>query len=841
MKKSLTVILSILLLLLSLPISTSAAGPYQITVAAVENGEILVNGSHENNSSVTVEEGSNAAIVVRPNVGYEIDSVTVGATTYSTDEEIGSRLGNFQRDIVVNSDISVSATFRQVLHTVTTNVGPNGTLSPMNPQVDHDQDVTFTITPNPGYTIRSLSVDGHPENVNENNQFTLHNVQNDRTLSVEFVENITHTITTVVGINGTITPMNPKVGHSGDVTFTITPDAGYVIDELWVDGRPELVDESGQFTVFHVERSMNLEVSFMKTSTYTITVPKPENGNIQIMGKEGYVPANGTTLTSNTHDIESFYIFPDDGFHTPANYAGGYKLARVYMVDDTGAEMDAVIDVYYDEMEGKLRADIETQSDYTLLFEFERRMPGGVTEYYEPVVILNSETGTWEAVKSAVRREYGLRGIYLWDDDVSAHIAPIFKEQTSGNGITYKYGEVYVRHPLFSSSYLPVPVYVVDDVTNIVFRSQSKLYISKASDPISNDAVFEMQDTSNEASTWIGGVFATSLMPFSEASGSSFENLSFVTGHPMWGYYSTSSFYGGQFHVVNNAGEPENQLNLFPFTIIKENALCMSVRATSESGTQEAFTWELDTYPHVTSGDATQEVFFGNDRVILEKPRGDIGDITSMKVASSNSPGYTFKNNSDGTVTIDFLSNFYDRVTVPLTIVKKNGEAVVRNLIIHRVGVDIQAHNARDGNPSTSRTVFHGTQYGNLVDFADGNGFKITASYFIPDYSDKRPYGLYVTREYSDGRIETEIVTQPMSNPHPATTGIFDRIKKAFMYNDGSSGGANVVDYLIYAGSNLASAPIEVSVLVLKNAPTVAGTFGGVNYGSGTGVKWTKP
>ena len=59
-------------------------------------------------------------------------------------------------------------------------------------------------------------------------------------------------------------------------------------------------------------------------------------------------------MTSNTRDIESFYIFPDDGYHTPANEPGGYKLARVYMVDDTGAEMDAVIDVYDDEMEGRL-------------------------------------------------------------------------------------------------------------------------------------------------------------------------------------------------------------------------------------------------------------------------------------------------------------------------------------------------------------------------------------------------------------------------------------------------------------------------------------------------------
>jgi hypothetical protein len=200
-----------------------------------------------------------------------------------------------------------------------------------------------------------------------------------------------------------------------------------------------------------------------------------------------------------------------------------------------------------------------------------------------------------------------------------------------------------------------------------------------------------------------------------------------------------------------------------------------------------------------------------------------------------------YTNNPDGTVTIDFVSDYYDTVTVPLTIVKQSGGTVNRNLIIHRVGVDIQVHDAADGNPSPTRTVFHGTQYGNLVNFADGNMYKITASYFIPDYGDNRPYGLYVTRKYADGRIETQIITQPMASPNPAQAENFDPVKKIYVYNDGSRGMANAADYLIYSGTNAASAPVEISVLVLKSAPAVGSTFGGVDYGSGTGVKWTKP
>ena len=813
-----------------------------ITVAAVENGEILINGSGENGTTVTVDQGSEADVAIRPSTGYEIDSITIGATTYSTDGEIGDRSGEFCRTVTVNDNISVSAEFRLAPHTITTNVGPNGALSPMNPQVSHGGDVTFTITPNPGYSIRSLSVDGNPESVDEHNQITLYNVQNDRTLSVDFAEDITYTITTVAGPNGSVTPENPEVAAGSDVTFTITPDPGYIIDELRVDGFPEMVDESGEFTVFNVQRDMTLEVTFMQPASHTITIPKPVNGNIQIVGEDGYIPADGITLTSYTRDVVSFFIFPDDGYHTPTNYSGGYKLTRVYMVDETGAEIEGMIDVYYDETEGRIRADIETQSDYTLQCEFEIRMRGGVDDFYEDIVVLNSEIGTLEALKNAIRREYGLRGIYLWPDDVLMNEMPTFHELTSQNGIDYKFTTVPLRDPEFPTRDLYIDVYVVDNVTNIVFkRHGASVYITDASDPFSSNAMFEMQGYTSVGNMNIIGVYDPMLMPLSEEANSAFKNFTLIPGHSLWTYYTVKPFYAAQFHVVNKAREPENQLNLYPFTIIQENALCMSVQATSESGTQETFEWELNTYPHVTLGDSTHEVFFGNDRVILEKPAGGIGDIASMTVAASDSPGYTFINNSDGTITVDFQSDFYDKVTVPLTIEKQSGGTVQRNLIIHRVGVDIQVHDAEDGNPSSTRTVFHGTQYGNLVDFSDGKKYIITASYYIPDYGDERPFGLYVTLKYSNGWITMLGLIDPLASPHPGQAEWFDPAKKIYRYNDGEHGMANVVDYLIFSCPDAASAPVEVSVLVLKNRPVAGSTFGGVEYGSGSGVTWTKP
>lgn len=799
-----------------------------ITVASVANGEILVNGMGESGSTVTVNEGSEADIAIRPGTGYEISSVTIGAMTYSLDGEIGDRTGEFSRTVTVNNNISVSAVFRSARHTITTNVGPNGTLSPMNPMVNHGSDQTFTITPNPGYRIRSLTVDGNPASVNELNQITLFNVQNDRMMSVDFAEVVNYTITTIAGPNGSITPGSPTVTQGADVTFTITPNSGYIIDELRVDGLPEMPDEHNQFTIYNVQRSMTLQVSFVEFVAHTITIPKPANGNIQIVGEASVVPAEGSVISHNAREIVSYFISPD-------RY---YGINSITLRNDDGEIIDVTYDFYYDEDAQKIRLDIETMFNYTLDFEFIKHSPNA--KYY---AILNSETDTDDHIMAAARRELALAG---YDVPTSAMTVRMNVERTSGNGINFRdirivlYGSIY-EVAIHTVEYYS-DIFCVYDVQSHAGKDAYTTYmIYTGIDPLAWDAQIEAPaiDTG-----WIRvyGPYGASITGTINNDGySTLIPYSYNLTRPFIFYIPTGPFYRTQVHYINKGRQAGKEVNWLPLTIISSDVLCLNVEATSESGTQETFTWDLDKLPHVTLGDSTQEVFFGNDRVILEKPRDGIGDIASMTAAASNSPGYTFKNNSDGTITIDFMSDYYDKVTVPLTIIKQSGGTVKRNLTIHRVGVDIQAHNVADGNPSPTRTVFHGTQYGNLVNFADGKKYKITASYYIPDFGGNRPYGLYVTRKYANGKTETQIITQPMSSPHPASANLFDPVKKVFIYNDGSRGMANAADYLIYAGPDAASAPVEISVLVLKNAPAAGNTFGGVNFGSGTGVKWTKP
>lgn len=87
-----------------------------------------------------------------------------------------------------------------------------------------------------------------------------------------------HTIRASAGTNGTISPAGwTSVGEGGEQTFTITPDAGYAVAKVLVDGRS--VGAVTSYTFRNVTQDHTIEAVFMKA-----------NGN----------PQTGVTVTRST-------------------------------------------------------------------------------------------------------------------------------------------------------------------------------------------------------------------------------------------------------------------------------------------------------------------------------------------------------------------------------------------------------------------------------------------------------------------------------------------------------------------------------------------------------------
>jgi hypothetical protein len=108
-------------------------------------------------------------------------------------------------------------------------ISPSGTIA-----VQRDDDATFTITPDEGYRIDDVTVDG--SSVGAVSSYTFGSVTSDHTIRAIFKPN-TFTIEASVGKDGSISPSGRvSVPYGEDQTFIFMPKEGHVIKDVRVDG-----------------------------------------------------------------------------------------------------------------------------------------------------------------------------------------------------------------------------------------------------------------------------------------------------------------------------------------------------------------------------------------------------------------------------------------------------------------------------------------------------------------------------------------------------------------------------------------------------------------------------
>ena len=166
----------------------------------------------------------------------------------------------------LRSDYSAEVT-RAVASPATYNVavsaGVGGSVSPSgNVSVSHGGNLTVSITPNTGYAIADVLVDG--ASVGAVASTTLSNVTAPHTVSASFVAK-TYTVAVSAGAGGSVTPSgSASVSHGGNLTVSITPDTGYAIADVLVDGAS--VGAVASHTLQDVTAAHTVTVSFTPTA-----------------------------------------------------------------------------------------------------------------------------------------------------------------------------------------------------------------------------------------------------------------------------------------------------------------------------------------------------------------------------------------------------------------------------------------------------------------------------------------------------------------------------------------------------------------------------------------------
>ncbi|NNV54943.1 autotransporter outer membrane beta-barrel domain-containing protein, partial [Limnovirga soli] len=185
-------------------------------------------------------------------------------------------------------------------YTITSSAGSNGTISPNGTTtVTSGGSQAYTITPAANYHIADVLVDGVSNaSAVTNGSFTFSNVTATHTISASFAIN-TYSITASAGANGSISPAGAtSVNYGGSQAYTITPDAGYHIADVLVDGAS--VGAVSDYTFNNVTEAHSIAASFEidVVSSFDIVASAGANGSIS--------PAGTTTLNAGGSQAYSF-------------------------------------------------------------------------------------------------------------------------------------------------------------------------------------------------------------------------------------------------------------------------------------------------------------------------------------------------------------------------------------------------------------------------------------------------------------------------------------------------------------------------------------------------------
>ena len=193
---------------------------------------------------------------------------TNGSFTFTVKLYKGNDTGNITTSTYAEATVTISnGTVTATPYTkwaVTVNAGNGGSVSGGGTFEENTQ-VTVTATPNSGYHFVRWTENGAEVSTSASYSFTL---TADRTLTAVFSRNSSsgysyYTIEATAGAGGSISPSgNVSVREGGDQTFTITPDKGYAVSTVKIDGKS--IGAVKSYTFENVSRTHTIEVIFVK-------------------------------------------------------------------------------------------------------------------------------------------------------------------------------------------------------------------------------------------------------------------------------------------------------------------------------------------------------------------------------------------------------------------------------------------------------------------------------------------------------------------------------------------------------------------------------------------------
>jgi len=292
-----------------------------ISAAAGPNGSISPAGA------TAVAPGSSQFYTITPAPGFMVAALVVdgtqipGATTFTFTD--------------IATDHYINAYFAPADIFISAAAGPNGSISPAGATAVTQGNIqTYTITPDPGFVVAALVVDGAI--LPGVTTYSFLNVTASHYINAYFAPADIF-VSAAAGPNGSISPAgSTAVASGGSQSYTITPAPGFMVAALVVDGT--LLPGATTYTFSNVTASHYINAYFSPLpASVTINAAAAPNGSIS--------PAGATTLAGGGN--QTYTITPDPGFSVAALVVDGVVLSGSTSYTFTNVSADHYINAYF--------------------------------------------------------------------------------------------------------------------------------------------------------------------------------------------------------------------------------------------------------------------------------------------------------------------------------------------------------------------------------------------------------------------------------------------------------------------------------------------------------------
>lgn len=192
--------------------------------------------------------------------------------------------------------------------TVTIGAVEHGSVTADKMTAEVGADVTFTVTPDENYSVKSFKVNNDEKQLNDSNQVVVKMVEGGLTVSAEFEIN-SAAVTITQADHGSISADKSTAKIGENVTFTVAPEANYVVSSFKVNDVDVALDGNNQAVVVMVAGGLNVTASF-ELGSGTVTIGTFEHGAVTADKMTAKIGEDVTfKITSDTgYDVSFFKV-----------------------------------------------------------------------------------------------------------------------------------------------------------------------------------------------------------------------------------------------------------------------------------------------------------------------------------------------------------------------------------------------------------------------------------------------------------------------------------------------------------------------------------------------------